>query len=426
MTEAFDPYHKWLGIPPGRRPPNHYEMLGIALFESDLDVISNAADRRMSHIKTFAGGPQAKISQLLLNQLSEARICLCSQKDRIAYDRRLRQELAAKGSPAVADVKKPSVSSKKSLSDSTLIGLGSALLVASMVVTYLAFTQGPSSFREAWSIAQTAYANATAPQPPQDNGSLQLNLDSVTGGHPAASTKPDSPDATDLDSQPNGTSQVEGKRVPNLAGQDLPNQDDSAATDTPRVAPAVNPPSPELYEELTNAFDALLQYDYGQFRLFRNAAEKRITDQRLDPQTAGRHLATLDEIGDGFATIWKLVDAVIPTLERRETLKLGTKSNFRVITAVPGRLQLQTTGRKKRLEYQAQTTGKVPVFKDMPPVLATYLAKRAIEANLLAGVMNTEAARHAMIFFREIDPESLSPRPRTRWSMIESVWEESQ
>ena len=35
----FDPYHKWLGIPPKDQPPNHYRLLGLSLFESDPEVI---------------------------------------------------------------------------------------------------------------------------------------------------------------------------------------------------------------------------------------------------------------------------------------------------------------------------------------------------------------------------------------------------
>ena len=56
MPEIFDPYHKWLGIPPAEQPPNHYRLLAIPLFESDPDVIANAADQRMSHIRSFQIG----------------------------------------------------------------------------------------------------------------------------------------------------------------------------------------------------------------------------------------------------------------------------------------------------------------------------------------------------------------------------------
>lgn len=38
----FDPYRKWLGIPPECRPPTHYQLLGIAPDERDLEVIDAA------------------------------------------------------------------------------------------------------------------------------------------------------------------------------------------------------------------------------------------------------------------------------------------------------------------------------------------------------------------------------------------------
>jgi hypothetical protein len=28
MPEAFDPYHKWLAIPPEEQPPHHYRLWG--------------------------------------------------------------------------------------------------------------------------------------------------------------------------------------------------------------------------------------------------------------------------------------------------------------------------------------------------------------------------------------------------------------
>jgi hypothetical protein len=44
MREDFDPYYLWLGIPPVDQPPDHYRLLGVTQFESDADVIRNAAD----------------------------------------------------------------------------------------------------------------------------------------------------------------------------------------------------------------------------------------------------------------------------------------------------------------------------------------------------------------------------------------------
>ena len=72
MSEAFDPYRKWLGIPPKDQPPNHYRLLGIAHFEDDPDVIENAATRQMVHIRTFQSGKYSAASQKILNELAAA------------------------------------------------------------------------------------------------------------------------------------------------------------------------------------------------------------------------------------------------------------------------------------------------------------------------------------------------------------------
>lgn len=90
MAKAFDPYHHWLGIPPGDQPANCYRLLGVPQFEDDAAVIESAADRQMAHVRTFANGPQAAISQRILNELSQARVTLLDSKRRAAYDTVLR------------------------------------------------------------------------------------------------------------------------------------------------------------------------------------------------------------------------------------------------------------------------------------------------------------------------------------------------
>ena len=46
----FDPYHKWFGIAPKDKPPNHYRLLAIDRFESDPEVIDAAANRQMAYL----------------------------------------------------------------------------------------------------------------------------------------------------------------------------------------------------------------------------------------------------------------------------------------------------------------------------------------------------------------------------------------
>jgi len=95
MAEAFDPYHKWLGIPPQEQPPNHYRLLGLQVFEGDPDVIANAADRQMSHVRTYQTGKNAVQSQRLLNEISAAKICLLTAQKKGPYDQALRASLPA-------------------------------------------------------------------------------------------------------------------------------------------------------------------------------------------------------------------------------------------------------------------------------------------------------------------------------------------
>lgn len=92
VTEEFDPYRKWLGIPAQDRPPHHYRLLGIEPFESDPEVICNATDARMAQIKTFQTGRHSDHSQRLLNELAAAKVCLLNPAKKAEYDRGLREK----------------------------------------------------------------------------------------------------------------------------------------------------------------------------------------------------------------------------------------------------------------------------------------------------------------------------------------------
>ena len=73
MASGFNPYYKWLGIPPEEQPPNHYRLLGLRLFESDPEVIESASDQRMAHLRTYQTGQYAALSQRLLNEVAGAK-----------------------------------------------------------------------------------------------------------------------------------------------------------------------------------------------------------------------------------------------------------------------------------------------------------------------------------------------------------------
>ncbi len=110
----FDPYHKWLGIPPRDQPPHHYRLLGIELYEGDPEVIEAAAERHSTYLQAVASGPQVAESQRLLNEISAARRCLLTAAQKSAYDAKLREKLASAETPSSTNVTPPPVSAKSS------------------------------------------------------------------------------------------------------------------------------------------------------------------------------------------------------------------------------------------------------------------------------------------------------------------------
>lgn len=400
MTDAFDPYHKWLGIPLGRRPPNHYEMLGIALYESDLDVIENAADRRMSHIKTFASGPQAKISQLLLNQLSEARVCLCSDQSRKAYDLQLQKQLAA----TAGSEGRPS-SSRRARSGGSGLRLGLTMLAASLIVCYLAFTHGWASFNNLQA------ANNIPDTGEILDGKSKPNAPPKTGGHDEPVTvvvEPPQPEPPPKDQAIMATPKVE---------------DPPEEVAVPEPEKPANPPGPEFYTGLDRAFTALSDYDYVAFEQYRLGVKKLASDQQLDAKIVDANLKTLDEIGDGYQAIWQLVAAAIPKLLRNKTLNVPEDKRYRIVTAVSDRLQVEcrVAGKRVKKNY-LRKAGNPPIYENMPTSLATHLAKLAIKKRMLEDELDLDLAARGADFFRYLDFDQLPVEPRTRWSVVEEKW----
>ena len=91
MSDAFDPYYIWLGIPPDDQPPNHYRLLGIELFEASGEVIEAAANRQMAYMQEVSSGEEhIDEAQKILGELSKARVCLLNGEKKTAYDADLR------------------------------------------------------------------------------------------------------------------------------------------------------------------------------------------------------------------------------------------------------------------------------------------------------------------------------------------------
>lgn len=100
MSDSFDPYYIWLGIPPRDQPPNHYRLLGLQDLEENTDVIDAAANRQTTYLHEMAAGPKRKESQQLLNEVAAARRCLLNPEKKNEYDEKLRADAAAKAAQA--------------------------------------------------------------------------------------------------------------------------------------------------------------------------------------------------------------------------------------------------------------------------------------------------------------------------------------
>ena len=94
MADSFDPYYKWLAIPPEDQPPSHYRLLAIATSEQDEEVIANAAEQRISHLRILEMGEQGAIAAELIKKIEAARDCLLDADSRTSYDSQFSDESA--------------------------------------------------------------------------------------------------------------------------------------------------------------------------------------------------------------------------------------------------------------------------------------------------------------------------------------------
>ncbi len=94
---AFDPYHKWLGIPKEEQPPTLFQLLGISPKETDADVIEEAAIRQTTHVRAHQIGPHSEDCTRILNELSKARNTLLNPAKRKDYEEQLARKKTARG-----------------------------------------------------------------------------------------------------------------------------------------------------------------------------------------------------------------------------------------------------------------------------------------------------------------------------------------
>lgn len=90
MSQGFDPYGAWLGIPADQRPPHAYALLGLRWGEADPGVIAAAANYAASRIHPLTAGPQAGLASQLLAEIETARRTLTNPAEKARYDQQFR------------------------------------------------------------------------------------------------------------------------------------------------------------------------------------------------------------------------------------------------------------------------------------------------------------------------------------------------
>ncbi len=105
--ESFDPYLNWLGIPAHEQPPTFYRLLGVVLFESNPEVIEQAADLQSLRVGGYQASPQGELCQQLLSEIAMARFCLLDPQQKAAYDAQLHESLSRRGERFVASPPPP-------------------------------------------------------------------------------------------------------------------------------------------------------------------------------------------------------------------------------------------------------------------------------------------------------------------------------
>jgi hypothetical protein len=99
---AVDVYQAFLGVPPGKRPPNYYELLGLPPFAAEPPVIAEAVEAAKAKLKPFMASSQAMEASRVLGEIEQARKVLLNAASRKEYEQSLRGAPAAVAAPVAA------------------------------------------------------------------------------------------------------------------------------------------------------------------------------------------------------------------------------------------------------------------------------------------------------------------------------------
>ena len=194
----FDPYHRWLGIPPQEQPPTLYRLLGLANFESSREVIRTASQSQVDHVKQYAKmHPDA--ANKLLNELARAQVILLNPQKKLRYDKSIkgspqkRLHTVPPAFPANPRVKSkplqnqqdaPPVESRQPKQNKLLL-IGVPVLILSLLANFGIWWVLSSDEASAERVAKTSATTTTAATTDLAKPEADLNQESKTSAQPA-------------------------------------------------------------------------------------------------------------------------------------------------------------------------------------------------------------------------------------------------
>jgi formylglycine-generating enzyme required for sulfatase activity len=94
MSQTLNPLAEWLDVRAAE--PNHYELLGLPLFENDAELIRSSYLERYGRVRQYQVGPYSDQALRLLDELSDAFRRLDNSTEKQQYDEQLRKKLGAR------------------------------------------------------------------------------------------------------------------------------------------------------------------------------------------------------------------------------------------------------------------------------------------------------------------------------------------
>ncbi len=394
MPEEFDPYLHWLGIRDPQRPPNHYRLLGVELFESDPDVISNAADRQMAHVRTFQSGRRSAESQKVLNALAGAKICLLNPQKKAGYDAQLQAELASVVQPpvmpspseAIAPALPPSLPSPTVrrfsvlwVTLSTLVAV--AAMMAALLIVVLGVGHAPDEDRDLARSDDEVTADAgqqlqppggpVTDEPKLDQGAnpqpgkqLDAKQAAKTTAEPAAKVEPPKK------IEPPGKAEPKGAKRTETAKTTEPGAKSEAKSPTEQLPPAA--------ESMTAARTAMKQRNVDAARRHLVLAEKAAFPKDRE------QLDRLNDVLTPWEAFWTAVRLGILECKQGEVLR-AERLSVEVVNRADGVITVRGDVDGKKGTARGDVDGKERTItfrlQNLPTPLAMVIAEKKLPEN---------------------------------------------